>query len=324
MLIALLGILGWVLYLNLGNRVVPRTDRPLPPSAGATEQPSVADGGFTITRSRSLPRQGSAIEPEVVGRARRHLENGGQDGQCGPYALLSDVTDRDLLDICEGISLELDATYETRFGVPPIGGPAATILLFANREGYRAFAAEEGMATAGYAGYSIPDRGYTAIWADASRPLSLATTLAHELTHLVHRRALGGGLPRWLSEGLADAIGDTASLAGIEALDGTRGVEGLAERVHLGLEAGQVRSVARLVTLEGHEFDRGTPSYDYEQSALLVRYLLTDVDLEGRFRAFLNDLSQGMAYSPDLLQAHLALEWVEIDRRLAAWLQDLS
>lgn len=94
----------------------------------------------------------------------------------------------------------------------------------------------------------MPSRGYTAIWAEPARPQSFARTLAHELTHVVHRRALGGDLPRWLSEGLADAIGDTATGAGIGTLEGLEGSEGIADRLLLGVDAGRAQSRRGLVS----------------------------------------------------------------------------
>lgn len=38
--------------------------------------------------------------------------------------------------------------YELRFGLTPIGQPAATVLLFSGRDSYRSFTEEEGMVTA--------------------------------------------------------------------------------------------------------------------------------------------------------------------------------
>ena len=273
-----------------------------------------------MTHSRPLPREGSTASPEALELASRQFENGGIQGHCGPYRLLSDVEDPAILGACGRIAMDLDAVYEARFAVAATGSPRATILLFRDRDGYQAFAAEEGMPSAGYAGYSMPHRGYMAVWADASRSSEFAKTLAHELTHLVNRRALGGGLPRWLSEGLADAIGDTASTEGIQPLIGIAGSEGVAERLRLALEAGNLESVSRLVELDDDDFDRATVSYDYEQSALLVRYLLTDPELAPLFRRFLADIASGAVYSSDLLQSHLGLEWEELDRRLAVWL----
>ena len=323
LLVLLLSLLVWLLNRGTSDNLeVPET---LPASSPVAEKvPSPHAAGFTLTSSRPLPRAGNPAPQEVLGAAREHLRQGGSEGKCGPYTLLGDVTDVELLAACERIAAQLDDTYSQRFGVVPVGQPAATILLFDNRDGYRGFAAQEGMTAAGYAGFSIPSRGYTAAWADAVRSEDFAKTLAHELTHLINRRALGGSLPRWLSEGVADAIGDTATEAGIQSLDGLKGVEGEAKRLRLGLESGQVHSVARLVALNDGDYDAATVSYDYEQSALLVRYLLLEPDLADGFRVFLAKLAEGEDYSPELLQQHLAVEWTELDRRMNTWLRSAT
>ncbi|MGB5173906.1 MAG: hypothetical protein WBQ30_04090, partial [Thermoanaerobaculia bacterium] len=88
----------------------------------------------------------------------------------------------------------------------------------------------------------------------------------------------------------------------------------------LAYETEQVPSVARLVTLGSKAFDGGAVSYDYEQSALLVRYLLLDPELASRFRGFLADLAGGAPYSPELLQQRQTVEWAELDHRLQSWL----
>lgn len=319
-LVVLLTILAWI----VGRKRLHQANEPqaLPEiSVSATDTPPPGSSGFTYTSSRPLPRAGKPPPEEVLAAARQHLKEGGTEDKCGPYSLLGDVTEMDLLANCRRIAAQLDDTYRQRFGVTPVGQPAATILLFDNRDGYRGFAAAEGMTTAGYAGYSLPSRGYTAAWADASRSTDFAKTLAHELTHLVNRRALGGNLPRWLSEGLADAIGDTATTAGIQSLESLGGVEGEATRLRLGLESGQAHSVARLVSLDGTDFDAEAVSYDYEQSALLVRYLLLEPHLADGFRSFLAKLAEGEDYSPDLLQQHLEVQWTELDEGMATWLR---
>lgn len=276
--------------------------------------------GFTVVSSRPAPRPGIPPSAELLAKARLHLVAGGREGSCGPYSLLEDMADPILLETCNLLATELDDTYRQRLGVAPLSEPAATILLFSHRDGYRVFSEQQGIQASGYAGHTSPSQGYAAIWADPSRPDDFAKTLVHELTHLVNRRSLGGNLPRWLSEGLADALGDTATLEGIQPLTSFEGAEGQAERLRLAYETNQAGSVARLVALEPTAFDRGVVSYDYEQSTLLVRYLLLDPELAPRFLGFLVDLAEGAPYSPELLRKHLVLGWPVLDNRLQAWL----
>jgi len=275
---------------------------------------------FTVVSSRPEPRPGVPASAELLEEAHAHLDGGGREGTCGAYPRLGDATDPLLLESCDHLAAELDDTYVERLGVTPLGEPVETILLFAERVDYESFARQQGMNASGYAAHSSPSRGYTAIWADASRPEDFAKTLVHELTHLVNRRALGGNLPRWLSEGLADALGDTATPAGIQPLQKFVGVEGQAKRLRLGYETGGVQSVDRLVVLGPEEFDSSPNSYDYEQSTLLVRYLLLDPELGPRFRIFLAELADGAAATPELLEKHLGVKAAELDRRLQNWL----
>ena len=83
------------------------------------------------------------------------------------------------------------------------------------------------------------------------------------------------------------------------------------------------RRLARLVSLKDHEFDAEEISHDYEQSALLVRYLLVDPQLAAGFRSFLAELAEGENYSPELLEQHLKLEWSELDKKLETCLAPL-
>ncbi len=329
LLLLILGALTWfwvgrVRQEPLSDSLSPNSESNERPLTGEAVQAAPPDGessiGFTVVSSRPAPRPGVPPSAERMEDARVHLDGGGQQGSCGPYALLGDMTDPDLLQSCELLATALDATYTERLGAAPLGEPAAIIFLFSRRGSYNEFAALHGMKTAGYAAHSQPSPGFTAIWADTSRPDDFAKTLVHELTHLVNRRALGGNLPRWLSEGLADALGDTATPAGIQPLQGFVGVEGQAKRLRLGYETGGVQGVDRLVALGPEEFDSSPNSYDYEQSTLLVRFLLLDPELGPRFRIFLAELADGSPCTPDILQQHLDLDWSELDSRLQEWL----
>lgn len=237
---------------------------------------------------------------------------------CGPYLVLTDVTDAAPLELCRRIGAGLDAVYRDRFGLEPVGEPAGAVLLFADRSAFRRWAAETAGLRSGYAGFSRAARGLVALPADGDL---LAGTLTHELTHLVNRRALGADLPPWLSEGLADAIGDAVGAGGLEDLAGIRGAEGQARRLAAAYASDRAPSLARLAARRRGEFDREVPSFDYEQSALVVRMLLLEEDLAPGFRRFLAALAGGEKYTPALLPRAVGAGWHELDRRLAAWLE---
>ncbi|MEM7584799.1 MAG: hypothetical protein AAF560_15515 [Acidobacteriota bacterium] len=257
--------------------------------------------------------------PELLAAAKALLGVRAQETTCGPYRLVTDVDDVRVLAACNLLAGQLDGLYEKRFGVQPLGEPAEAIVLFDGLDAYRAFAQASGVPR-GYAGYALAARGLTVFYL-ADQPFeTFLSTLAHELTHLISRRAIGINLPPWLSEGLSDAIGDTASEIGFRPLRGVEGAEVQAERLRGAYRSQRAGSVERLVTASRREFDRGAVSFDYEQSALLVRFLLLDPELSGRFRQFLLRLASAEANPlPQDLMGDLAIGWSELDRRFEAW-----
>lgn len=245
------------------------------------------------------------------------MEGGGREERCGPYSLLTDAADPELLSACARIGSQLDATFEQRFGVRPAGSPAEAILLFRRHRDYNAFVRTEGRLAAGYAGFT--SGSLVALHAAPPRP-EVIQTLAHELTHLVERRAFGPGLPPWLSEGLANALGQTADSTGFGPLAGQNGAEALARRLRQAQQAGEARPFAELAGLPRSAFDRGVRAFDYEQSTLWVRYLLLDPGLSPRFRAYLARLAEGERYETEKLREHLGRSWPELEAGFNSWM----
>ena len=280
---------------------------------------------FRVASHRPGPQPSATPDPARLADARSLMGGGTRDGSCGPYRLLTDVADSVLLDACARLGTQLDRVYAARFGVTPQGSPGEVILLFRDSAPLRAFAQQDGEVVLGYAAHARASRGYVAV-AVGDRPRDrVMATLGHELTHLVNRRALGANLPRWLSEGLADGLGDTVTLTEIEALRGTRGAEVEARRLRDGYDGGRAGSLARLVALEAGDFDRGATALDYEQSALFVRFLLLDDgpdrDLDDGFRSFLEHVAAGGDASPEVLRQHLGEGWDVLDGRLESWVR---
>lgn len=270
-------------------------------------------------RAKSASTAAHLPDAAAVAAARASMTGGGRVEVCGPYTLYTDEEAGEIVAACQVLGATLDATFAQRYGVVPVGAPSAAILLFATTASYRAFAEHDGAVRGAYAGYASTARGFVALHA-GDQPVAVLATLTHELTHLVSRRTFGRDLPPWLSEGLADGIGDTVSTSGFGALAGFRGAEGQVERLRGGYRIGQAMSLQRLAALERGDFDRATVSYDYEQSALLVRYLLGTETLAPRFRAFLQDLAGGEPYTAEALRQALALSWTELDHGFREWL----
>ncbi len=271
--------------------------------------------------------RGRLAEPpdvELLAAARALLGPRRQAAHCGPYSLTTDVDDPRVLAACHLLASQLDSVYETRYGVRPRGASVEAIVLFATIDNYRAFASENNVPL-GYAGYAIAARGLAVFYLGDQPFETFLTTLAHELTHLLSRRALGVNLPPWLAEGLADGIGDTATEVGFRPLHGVDGSEPQAKRLRGAYADSRAGSNERLVGLSRREFDRGVVSFDYEQSALFVRFLLDDPELATGFRSFLERLAKGeIAASPQQLSSLLGVGWAELDRRFAAWVQASS
>lgn len=296
----------------------------IPSAIPITKAPSGGDGGFVVFASRSGALVGAPPSEETLAAAREHMRQGGLAVDCGPYAVWSDVHDEALIAGCRSAVAGLDDVYEGRYGVRPTGRPTAAIFLFADLESYRAFAARQGMSSFGYSAHSIPARGYVAVWVGDRPHDEVVSSIVHELGHVLNRRALGTGLPRWLDEGLADGLGDTASAAGIALLEGASGAEGQLERLKGGYDSGRVAGARDLISRKDREFDRGTISYDYEMSAFLVRYLLSAPGSSVRFQALLVDLAEGASWTPDLVPTRLEVSWDQLDHGLEEWVTVLD
>ncbi|MCP4205327.1 MAG: hypothetical protein GY769_25735 [bacterium] len=166
----------------------------------------------------------------------------------------------------------------------------------------------------------MASRGVVALLAAGVPPERFATVLGHELTHLVHRRVFGPNLDPWLSEGLADALGDTATPSGFDGLAGIAGIEPLADRLRRAIEAERTESLAAMIAKSRGEFDRGAVSYDYESSALLTRYLLLEPTMAQRFRDLLRKLAAAKSCSADCVFESLEVTPEQLDREFQEWL----
>lgn len=296
-----------------GSAAPPVTEETGPPGAAASE-PGRPPARPPAGRPASRP------DSQALAAARRHLGQPLRETGCGGYRLLTDLAVARIAPICSRAVAGLDEAYAALYGVAPVGRPAEAVLLFADEGSFRRFVSDDGGA-AGYAGYAVGARGFAALAAGARSDDELASTLIHELTHLVSRRALGPDLPPWLSEGLADGVGDAATAAGLAEPRGFDGVGFQVERLRGAYRLGRAASLERLVALRWGEFDARTVSFDYEQSALLVRFLLAEEDLAPRFRGYLATLAGGERYDPAALGRRLGSSWSELDERFRTWIE---
>jgi hypothetical protein len=265
-------------------------------------------------------REANSPDLEMTGLGRSLMGSDARTGRCGPYELISDAREDWLVDTCERLIPALEGTFVDRFGIVPLGDPKEAILFFDDAGDFRNFVRRSDLGRIGNLAHAVPSSGFLALYAGRQDRAKLLRTFLHELTHLVSYRAFGPNLPRWLSEGLADAIGDTASGEAIQALEGIGGSEDEARRLGRAYDDGQAGDLARLLALDEATFDSGVVSFDYEQSALFVRYLLSEESMATGFRSFLAELSLGRLYAPDLLLSHLGTTLPELDRGFQSWI----
>ena len=270
-----------------------------------------------VRNSHARPRPSVTASATVVARARQNMSDA-REARCGPYRLLTNVADIALLTACDRLGAELDPVYATRYGITPMGHARETILLFGHLRELRAFVAENGGAGTGYGAFAEPAEGYLAMHAEGEHRATLQT-LVHELSHLVHWRAVGD-LPRWLSEGLADGLGDTATAQGILSASGIAGAEAQARRLRQARRDGRAPSIETVASQSDAAFDRGTVSFDYETSALFVRYLLSDPNRARALRAFLREIADGKQADPERLRGQLGAPWSAIEQTFDQWL----
>lgn len=258
-----------------------------------------------------------APEPELLDAARHHMA--GRTEVCGPYLLITNVQKPRLLAACGRLASQLDTVYTKRYGIEPIGKPRGAILLFSKMKTYREFAQAQGLS-AGYAGFSLGSRGVVLLHAEVEPMKALLNTLAHELTHLVNRRALGGNVPAWLSEGLASEIGLSAGENGFRELSHRAGEGTRVQRLREAYTDGRAGDLRRLLSLNYREFDREAVSFDYEQSSLFVRFLLADKTRAPKFRAFLKELASSPEHTPESFLQTLGTSWVALENNFEQWL----
>lgn len=287
----------------------PTAAPPATPATATPERPPVPAGRLVTDG-----------EPEAVAALEHFLAPPPRRRSCGPYRLLSDLPPSRLIGIeklCATIAATLEEELAARFGVVPAHPPRGTIVLFASRRRYRDAVAAAGDLPQGYAAWSDARLGTVALAAGDVAAEELARTLAHELTHLAERRVFGFPRPRWLSEGLADAIGDSATPAGFRKLEGFVGVE-VQRRRWLEMSQGRSGDLVRLVAGGPDAFDRGPASLDYELSALFVRFLLLDAELAPRFRAWLADQTVQRPTIPALMPG-LGVDAATLEQSFSAW-----
>jgi len=295
-----------------------------------------ADGGPPLGEApaRLGPLPAQRADPQRLARARSLLGGAARELALGPYGLLTDVDDPPFLARLATLASDLDPAYATRFGVVPLGAPAETIVLFAQESSYRRFQAQETalgeLPAAGYAGF-----GLVASYREPGSDTALEATLAHELTHLVTRRAIGPALPLWLAEGLAEDLGQARRDAEGRIELGTVGGEvtragrkmtysgalAALDLLAAAYHEGRVPPLRQLVELDFEAFAAAdSTAIHYAETLFFLRFLLDGAGgYAAGFRDFLAAVAHGAPATPQELEQHLGRPLAELDLPLRAW-----
>ncbi len=273
--------------------------------------------------------------------ARTALGISGTTSSLGPYALITDVTDRRLLDRMQAIADSLEDSYQRRYGLNFTEDGAQTVALFAEESKYRAFESQVNesadLNARGHAG-----GGLAALFVEEQRLDESTSLLVHELTHLLNRRALGDAVPSWLEEGLANDLSYSSvdrqgglklgTLSGRSSLVGTRASRTLIfegpfaslNQILNDRANRQSTPLERLVQLTREEFLRPQDrERHYIESTFLVRYLL---DGERRryakgFRLYLSEVAVGDQPDSSRLLELLDRDWKQLELGLGNYLK---
>lgn len=268
----------------------------------------------------SAPRPGAAAahrHTERKERARELLGESAWEGELGPWELLTDLPPGGLSAELAAVARRVVPAYRDRYGIEPRVEERDTVVLFARGEGYRRFragevGAEDLPAHAGGGLAAVAVEGL--VWDEAAR------LLVHELAHLLAEDTLGGDLPPWLEEGLAEDLAWTVVVAPpVRPGRPVTGLAGALARVS-GL---RLLSAADLTALSREDFHRPAGrGLHYAHSGLLVRFLLEGGPprRSSGFRTFLGALAAGAPAGPELLFRYLEEPPVELDRAFRAWL----
>jgi len=269
-----------------------------------------------------------AAAREILGEAEREM-------RLGPYRLYTDTRDDDLLAFLHPLAASLDQVYFRRYGRVPLGTPREAVVLFDGRGGYRLLQLRS-EKIAGLEASGHNSHGVAAFYAGGRPHSEVASTLIHELAHLVNRRALGPALPPWLDEGIADDLA-LSKIEGGKLLPPLLGGHRLARDGRVVWTGGmgsllRVQEVARgeklprLRQLMGLDWEGfvGSPRSRlyYSESALWVRFLLQGEG--GRhaeaFRAYLDAVAAGEPVEPEALRSRLERTWEALDLAFVQWL----
>jgi Bacterial SH3 domain len=309
------GSQGWVYLEGYDERGgPPYGETPEPPQALPPRPPDAA----TLALAR-----------ELLGE-REHVR------RFGPYTAYTDFEDAELFAHLDGLAAQIEDLYRDRYGLAPLGTPAAAVVLYRSELAYRVLEKRSPvLADLHSAGHA--SRGIAVLYAGHSGRGEIGTTLTHELVHFLNRRALGPALPPWIDEGLADGLAtarvgadgriEPRALGGERReADGRMRIDGALAtlyRLRGAIADGSLPPLLELTRLDWDAFVRsGRRQLYYGTSAFWIRYLLDGGDpaLGDGLRRFLAGVAAGEPATPEALRDLLGRDWTALDAGFRQWL----
>ncbi len=285
-----------------------------------------------------LPLPAMPPDPARLAAARALLAPPAGESEGGGYLLLTDIADPPLLARAATLVAGLEALYAERYGRFPVGRPREAIVIFAREAEYRRYQAVDPRLAGLSSSTGLAGKGVVATYRGERSDDELLGTLAHELGHLLNRRALGPSLPSWLDEGIADDLGASRIDRSGNLLPGSwsrtldrRGAEirisggeaALRDLTDLFGPDGSVPGrldLGALLALDWEEFvAEGSAELHYAAAAAFIRMLLAAPAKHDLFLGWLTEVAAGASPAAEELRQRLGKPWTELGRDLALW-----
>lgn len=314
------GVVGWLPLRGDGRAEPPLGRTPLPVTASPGLDP----------------------DPQLEAFVREQLVDP-RSGRVGPWHLVTDSDDLELLADLDRLAGGLEEHFAARYGVRPVDRARELVVLYSSPEGYQALARRTpdlgDRKQSGHFG-----RGIVALALAGRSRDEIEATLVHELAHTLTRRAIGPALPPWLAEGLADdfALFELSADGGLDLSRRRRLVErsgnqliergwgvSLEEaaryrrsgfRSDAGADSPGARALDTLLELDHGAFVRPPAAPRYALAAVTVATLLDHPSTAKAFRAHLAAIAAGAEVGPVALEGAVGLSLAQIDELVSATL----
>ena len=285
-----------------------------------------------------LPLPAMPPDPARLAAARGLLGATAAESLVAGYLVLTDIPDPPLMARVAALVGGIETLYAGRYGRVPVGRPREAIVLFVTEADYRRFQAVD-PRLAGLAGSTgLAGKGIVATYRGARSDDELLGTLAHELGHLLNRRALGPSLPSWLDEGIADDLGASRIDRQGNLLPGSwsRTLEARGPEIRISGGEAALRDLAELfgpdgsvparldlgalLALDWEEFVAAeSAELHYAAAAAFIRMLLAAPARRDLFLGWLGNVAAGGSPAAEDLRRVLDRSWELLARDLALW-----